>query len=113
MNDKNTILCPQLSKEKKNEWDDSHILADDTFSLDDSRPVYAQAWAEDGYTFLTYYISKEGLEERTLKSLIEYLELQGVTINSKIKHTASMMSIHDENGMNCWSITLTVGESSE
>ncbi len=110
----NTFKVPVLVKdEKKFDWNDSVVLGGDMTKLRDGRPVKIQVWAESGYTFVSYYLSKVNLENHTKDELIKYLTFQGIKIHSNEKRKTSIKEYKDINRHECWSITLTVGKSDD
>ncbi len=106
-------ITPKITNGGKLEWDESSTLWENTNPLKDGRPVVTQVWTEDGYTFITYYLSTLGLEEATQNHLLNYLIQQGVKIPPDLNNLrVSTMKFFDQLNEECWSITLVVGESS-
>lgn len=76
--DQKSYIVPLLAEdEKKTDWNDSVVLGVDVAQLEDGRPIRFQAWAESGYTFVTYVVSIIDLEDFAKEELIKYLIRQG------------------------------------
>ncbi len=104
-------LAFSSKEEEHKEWfDDSKSLAKQEFMLLDGRQVKAEAWAEDGYTFLTYRFSSGGIENITLSDLIDYLNCNGMTVDEKYKTSGASFR---GRGSLTMDLTLTIGESEE
>ena len=101
------FVTPVLNAEN-NPYDDSKLLMEQMLSADDGRPIIAQAWAESGYTFLTYFFCNRGLETASKEDIYEYLVAQGFKLNRDRRHTARGFT--DQVGNHCWNFTITIGE---
>lgn len=111
---KSRYVEPVLKRNReKMEWDDSVDLFADTTMLRDGRPVRYEAWAEMGYTFITYYMSIVDLEAYTKDEVIAYLIEQGIEITDEAAGKSEIMRFTDNNGKECWSLTVTVRESDD
>jgi GTP diphosphokinase / guanosine-3',5'-bis(diphosphate) 3'-diphosphatase len=77
----------------------------------DGRPYRAEAWAEDGATFLTFFFSTEGLEYCDEAALRALLEGEGVLafIRSDAVHIGAKRII-DDGGVEVWSATVVIGD---
>ncbi|MDF2902671.1 MAG: hypothetical protein K0S25_309 [Bacillus sp. (in: firmicutes)] len=92
------------------ESDNSSTIWENTSYLKDGRPMVAQAWEEDGYTFITYYLPTQDLEEYSENQLLNYLIQQDVKIPPDINELrVSILKFYDMNHLECWSITIVVG----
>jgi hypothetical protein len=106
-------ITPKINSDENLEGDDSSTLWENTNLLNDGRPCVTQVWTEDGFTFITYYLSTLGLEEVTQNHLLNYLIQQGVKIPPELNELrVSTMKFFDQLNEECWSITIVVGESS-
>ncbi|MHC9542241.1 MAG: hypothetical protein AB9903_22250 [Vulcanimicrobiota bacterium] len=95
-------------------WDDSKVIGTQIFTLDDGRPVTAQAWAEAGSTYLTYFFSDKNLEGKSSEELITYLVGNGISSGTWIeKQQYTVSSSKDSNGEPYWNVTLTLGEGDD
>lgn len=105
------IIC---FEEADNAYDDSVVIQKGNFQLDDSRQVNATAWAESGYTFLTYIFSIKDIETLSKNDLTEYLISQGISLDKdKFGDKVSILSGFDSLGNKYWNYTITVGESDD
>ncbi|MGI6549529.1 MAG: hypothetical protein ACOX4Q_05715 [Syntrophomonadales bacterium] len=103
-------ITPVLRSERS-PYDDSKLLGEQLLATDDGRPVVAQAWAESGYTYLTYFFSRQGLESCSKDDLFQYLVEQGFKLNREMRYAA--LTFTDQAGNECWNFTITVGEPND
>jgi hypothetical protein len=107
MEGKIKFSIPKLNSEA--EFGSSDTIYENTEYLKDGRPIVTHVWSEDDYTFITYYIPTQGLEEFSQNQLLNYLIQQGVKIPHDINEMrVSTMKYYDTLGMECWSITIVV-----
>lgn len=92
-------------------YDDSKLLAEQALHLNDGRPVIAQLWAEDSYTYLTYYFSSADIESANNEYLHNYLNQQGFKLSYQRHFSA--IKFTDNCGNPCWNYTITIGEIEE
>jgi GTP diphosphokinase / guanosine-3',5'-bis(diphosphate) 3'-diphosphatase len=77
----------------------------------DGRPYRAEAWAEDGATFLTFFLSAEGLESCDTAALRNYLETEGVLEFKRADAVhIGANKINDDDGVEIWSVTVVIGD---
>jgi len=94
--------------------DDSTLISEQLLSLNDGRPVIAQVWAESGYTLLTYFCSSEGIRHLGGAEFLSYLQEEGIKItNDNVVHKPEIDHVKDDNQVDCWRLTLVIGESEE
>ena len=103
-------ITPVMSS-GQSDYDDSHLLGEQLVLADDGRAVVAQAWAESGDTFLTYYFSDQGLESASSQDLYDYLVQHGFKIGPELRY--SSLRYVDQVGNTCWRFTIVIGESDE
>lgn len=99
-------------QEKMDSYDDSTIIKGSIIKLNDNRPILAQMWSESGYTYLTYFFSSEGIENFRNEEIFEYLQSEGVKLSKPITNP-DISLITDNNQVECWRVTIIVGESEE
>ena len=63
--------------ESRSEWGEVNI-GWNVGLLEGNRPWFAECWAEDGITVLTYYLSTAGIENKNRRQLIAVLEKAGI-----------------------------------
>lgn len=91
--------------------EDSHVdLGWDEGIFSDRRPYRAEAWAEEGATFLTFFFAAEGLESFDTASLRSYLEQEGVltVLREDAVHIGAARVV-DDASIDVWSVTVVVG----
>lgn len=99
--------------EKNDPFDDSHLIDSRIITLDDKRPILAQAWAESGSSYLTYFLSKQSIENYNEEQLKFYLIDNGVETIGKFANKVYVDSMIDGVGLQCWRVTIVVGDSSD
>jgi hypothetical protein len=104
-------LIPMISNKKENLWDDSRVISTQTIPINQDRHVIIQKWKESGYTFLTYFIPKQGLELLNKDLLIHFLADGGIDLD--VKHPSNLDSFSDTNGLECWRLTFTISDSED
>ncbi len=98
---------------KSSVYDDSRVIDDDAFLLDDGRPAVAQVWAECGYNYLSYFFSNKDLESMSKEELFAYLAGNGIKLDAhRDEDRYFVKSAVDNKGEPYWNFTLKVGESS-
>ncbi|QDI90789.1 hypothetical protein EPH95_06020 [Salicibibacter halophilus] len=115
----NSIVNPadaslvDVQKEMENDsaadWDDSITLGKQKTYLDDGRHVKVSAWADDGYTFITYSFSAAGIENYSDQEITLYLKQYGL---SEVMNNKKFEIFHfvDQDANACRSINIVVGE---
>lgn len=110
---KNAYDIPVFLK-NNNPFDDSKLIAEQSITLLDGRPVIAHVWAESGYTFLSYFFTNMDIEHLHKEEILNYLQSGGITIdNSDISYKPEINLVKDDNETDCWRVTLVIEESEE
>ena len=82
--------------------------------LDGNRPWFAECWARDQITMLTYFISAKGMEEAKTEDLVRLLEGGHlVTFLDREHPRVSVMKFEDDSENVFFSINITVGYEDE
>lgn len=81
--------------------------------LSDGRPFRAEAWCEDQMTFITYFFSTRGLEDKDRHDLAGYLVREGLVEFKGEKKYISAGKIRDYSGHEMWSVTIIIGDEDE
>jgi hypothetical protein len=95
--------------ETNDPFDDSSLIDSRTLTLDDMRPVLAQAWAESGSSYVTYFLSKQSIENYNAEQLKSYLIKNGLNTIEKFSGKLYFDSMIDGTGLQCWRVTIVVG----
>ena len=85
----------------------STVISEETKSLKDGRILKIQTWTEAGTTFITYFFSIKGLEDKSPEELYYFLKNEDVALPqpfSKGKIVAQKFS--DDNKELCWGLTI-------
>ncbi|WFF72197.1 hypothetical protein [Proteiniclasticum sp. QWL-01] len=94
-------------------FDDSIFLDKSDFTLPDGRRIQSELWSEFGYTFLTYRFLKTGLENSSTEEIVDYLNGQGVSIDTKRFPVQDMELLTTEYDPDLYHLTITIAESEE
>lgn len=80
--------------------------------LDDGRPYRAECWTEDGVTVLTFFFSREDLEEADRDELVRYLEQMRILkfLEPEAKRWVGASPVEDDDGIPIWSVNVVVGD---
>ncbi|GGG05441.1 hypothetical protein [Paenibacillus abyssi] len=105
------ILVPKILRKRETLFDDARVKSTKEFPYDNRRKIVSQLWSDSGYNFLTYFIPKKGLDNVNKESMIIDLNSKGISIDSTLP--CSLDTCLDSEGMECWRLTLTIGESEE
>ena len=83
--------------------------------LAENRPWFAECWARDGMTMLTYFISTRGIEESTPVQLQHMLEDAGIVrfTDPDRDNTPAVSRFKDGNGNEFFSVNILVGVEDE
>jgi len=82
--------------------------------LDDNRPWFAECWARDQITMLTYFISTKDLEGKTSDELVNILEQAGIVRFTEENHrSAEVATFSDSNNNEFYSVNIAVGVEDE
>lgn len=101
----------RTSMPTKAEWDDSVELGRGFLKFNDGRPAKVEIWAEDGYTFNTYFFSTMDIDNISFGDLMGYMRAQGIRPDANIQEGRVGLRKHlDGNGNELWSVTIVIGE---
>lgn len=80
--------------------------------LEEKRPWFAECWATDGLTMLTYFVSTSGIEHKTPEQLSSILESAGIVkfVDSDHDNTPAVKVFTDKKGNEFYSINILVGD---
>lgn len=82
--------------------------------LDGNRPWFAECWARDQITMLTYFISTKDLEGKSEDELVNMLEQAGIVKFTEENHRSVQVSTFtDSNGNEFYSVNIVVGVEDE
>ena len=98
---------------KNDPYDDSTLISEQILTLTNGHPVVAHVWAESGYTFLTYYCTADGIENFNEEDVLEYLQSGGIKLDDKASRKLEINLINDKNQVDCWRVTLVIGETED
>lgn len=99
--------------ETNDPFDDSHLIDSRIITLVDKRPILAQAWAESGSRYVTYFLSKQSIENYNEEQLKTYLIENGLKTIETFTDKVYIDSMLDGVGLQCWRVTIVVGDSSD
>ena len=96
------------------ESDESTIIQSQQIHLDDGRPVSAKLWIDSGCVYVSYYFSKQGIEQQSNEGLLDYLNSQGIKIDRQMAAgRSSVRNATDDRGEPLWCVTLTISKKDE
>lgn len=79
--------------------------------LSDGRPFVVELWSWGGHTFLTYFLSRLGLENATDDHFREMLVQEGLLTFKLLKHPdVAARHWQDPSGNQMWSVNVVVGD---
>lgn len=82
-------------------------------TLTDGRPFRVECWCQDQITCLTYFLSREGLEELTREEAADMLEREELLVYKTDDREAYPVKMDDASGQPIWSINVVVGIEDE
>ncbi len=94
------------------EWydDPEYNLGWDAGFLGADRPYFMEAWATNGITMLTYFVSVKGIENATTEDLVKMLTEAGLfRILKPGNNPVSVMKFEDDHENEFFSINVTIG----
>ncbi|MCT8138199.1 hypothetical protein H1D32_10790 [Anaerobacillus sp. CMMVII] len=90
----------------------SKVLNQNVTTLSDGRSVSIQLWREAGSTYVTYFFSMEGLEEKSKEELYLYLANQGINLEIPFsKGRVTVQKFLNESKEQCWGMTIAGGRN--
>ena len=79
--------------------------------IEENRPYFAEAWAVDGITMLTFYFSSKGIEDRTENELLQLaLGTYMFRFRDGSPETAEISKYPDQQGNEFFAVNITVSD---